>query len=99
MKKFAYVILSITLASVLAGSSAVAETKKAGTNQSAQGKHITKNEAQHLVLQKYPAANIKTCEEKTVNGTSIWVVSFTMTGGNAPQRVQVDAQTGKVTRM
>lgn len=98
MKKFANLTLSIAVALVLAGSSALAQPKKADANQAAHGK-ITKNEAQHLVLTKYPAANIKNCELKTVNGASVWIVSFTMTGGNVPQRVQVDEQTGKLTRM
>lgn len=103
MKKFAYIILSVVVGSVVASSSAIAQAKKdAGTSKAtdtaATGK-ITKNEAQHLVLKRYPGANIISCDESTVNGKAVWIVKYTAVDGNLANKIQVDAQTGQLTRM
>jgi uncharacterized membrane protein YkoI len=96
MRKFAYIILSIVVVSVLAGSSALAQAKKAEANQTAK---ITQKEAQAAVIAKYPAAHVTSCELGTVKGNSVWTVRFTRTGGNVAEQVMVDAQTGKVTKL
>jgi uncharacterized membrane protein YkoI len=95
MKKFAYIILSIVVVSVLASSSALAQAKKAEANQTAK---ITQKDAQEAVMAKYPSAHVISCNLDTVNGNSVWTVRFTRTGGNIAEKVMVDAQTGKVTR-
>ena len=97
MKKFAYIILSIVVVSVLASSSALAQSKKAETNPTAT--KITQKDAQQAVTAKYPGANVISCELGTVNGNSVWIVRFTRTGGNIAEKVMVDAQTGKVTKL
>lgn len=100
MKKLAYIALSIVAVSVLAGSSALAEPKKAeATNEAAAETKVTKEAAQKLVLQKYPGAQVINCESDTVKGNAVWVVRFSRTGGNVKEKVMVDAQTGKISRL
>jgi hypothetical protein len=100
MKKFAYAILAIVVGSVLVTSSALAAAEKSdAAPAAAAGKKITQNEAQHLVLKKYPGARVVSSEEKTMNGNAVWVVTFMQTGANTAQKVSVDESTGKLTRM
>ena len=99
MKKFAYAILAIVVGSVLVTSSALAAAEKSDAAPAAAGKKITQNEAQHLVLKKYPGARVVSSEEKTMNGNAVWVVTFMQTGANTAQKVSVDESTGKLTRM
>lgn len=96
MKKFAYIILSIVVVSVLASSSALAQAKKAEANSTAT--KITQKDAQEAVMRKYPSAHLISCNLDTVNGNSVWTVRFTRTGGNVAEKAMVDAQTGKVTK-
>ena len=96
MKKFAYIILSIVVVSVLASSPALAQGKKAEANQTAT--KITRDAAQQLVAQKYLGAEVISCNLDTVKGNSVWTVKFTRTGANLAETVTVDAQTGKITR-
>jgi uncharacterized membrane protein YkoI len=97
MKKFAYIILSIVVVSVLASSSALAQAKKAEATQTAETK-ITRDAAEQLVMKKYLGAKVISCNLETVKGNSVWTVKFTRTGGNLSETVMVDAQTGTVTR-
>ena len=104
MNKFTHIILSLVAVAVVgfATSSAfAAEPKKAEAKASpaAAETKITKEQAQNLVLKKYIGAQITTCELGTDKGNSVWIVTFTQTGGHAAQKVQVDAQNGKVTRL
>jgi hypothetical protein len=59
---------------------------------------MTKEQAQKAVMKRYPAAKIVSCDQKTVNGKSMWMVKFTETGGNIAQTFAVD-ENGKLTRM
>jgi uncharacterized membrane protein YkoI len=93
MKKLIGAILSLAAVSAFVVSPALA----AEPASAPQGK-ITKNEAQHLVLKKYPGARVVSCESKTANGNAVWVVTFAETGSNANRSVTVDEQTGKITR-
>jgi len=104
MSKFLKVILFAVTVSSLAISSAPAQTKKADakkadTNKTtaAQGK-ITKAEAERIVMQKNPGANVVNTTATTVNGHQVWSVSVTGTGGNAARKVFVDQETGKISR-
>jgi hypothetical protein len=56
---------------------------------------MTKNEAQHLVLKKYPGATIKQCELKKSGERSLWEVQFTNAGESDVQIARVDDRTGK----
>lgn len=97
MKKFAYIILSVVVVSVLASSSAIAEPKKAEATQTADTK-ITREAAEEAVMKKYMGAKVITCNMKTVKGNSVWEVKFVRTGANMAETAMVDGQTGKVTR-
>ncbi len=100
MRKFAYIVLSIVVVSVLANSRAQAEPKKAATDsQAAAATTITKEAAQKLVQQKYPGAQLISCEMGTVKDNSVWIVQFRRTGGNVAEKVMVDPQTGKISRL
>ncbi len=92
MKKLATTILAV---SVLASSPLLAQMKKGDAPSAA----ITQDKAQALAVQKYPGAKVINCKMDTVKGTSVWVVTFNRTGANLSEKVSVDAQTGKVTKM
>lgn len=96
MKKFAYIILSVVVVSVLASSSALAQAEKVEPTQTAETK-ITRDAAQDLVMKKYMAAKVISCNLDTAKG--VWNVKFTRTGANLAESVTVDAQTGKITRL
>ena len=78
MKKFAYIILSIVVVSVLASSPALAEPKKAEASQTAETK-ITRDAAQQLVMKKYLGAKVISCNFRVAKGgepilvTIIWL--------------------------
>jgi uncharacterized membrane protein YkoI len=59
---------------------------------------ITKNEAEHLVLQKFPDATIKSCRLKKENGHSIWQVTFLKANESAPATAHVDGKTGEIVK-
>ncbi len=65
-------------------------------NKRLQEGKITKNEAEHLVLRKFPGAKIRKCELKTSNGHGIWVLDLVKAGANTPSKVQVDGRSGKM---
>jgi uncharacterized membrane protein YkoI len=57
---------------------------------------ITKNEAEHLVLQKFPNATIKNCQLKKENGHSVWQVTFLKVNQSASSTAEVDGNTGEI---
>jgi hypothetical protein len=96
MKKFSHVVVLGVTVSALAISSAVAESKKADAAGAAEPK-ISKAEAQRLVVQRNPGANVVSCTEVTVKGEKMWAVSFTGTGANLTKKWLVNEQSGKIT--
>lgn len=96
MKTFLYAILSIVVSS-LAVTSPVLAKEKAEAAAPAEGK-MTADQAKKAVMKKYPAANVISCDAKTVGGKAGFLVKFTSTGGNVAQQVFVD-DSGKLTRM
>ena len=102
MKKLLQLIALAAVVSSLAVSSAPAqgkkpEAKKAQTVQSQAGQpKITKADAERLVIQKNPGANVLNTTESTVNGHKVWSVSVATTGGNVARKVLVDQETGKL---
>lgn len=96
MKKLATTVLSVVVLSVLAASPAFAQSKKADTAP-ATAAAITQEKAQQLALQRYPGAHVLSTKMDSAKGK--WVVTYTRTGGNLTEKLAVDAQTGKVTRM
>src|SRR4051794_10088963 len=74
--------------------------RAAGTareNERLQHGKITKTEAQHLVLQKFPAAKIRKCELKSGQGHSYFVVELLERGATKMKTVRVDGRTGQIT--
>jgi uncharacterized membrane protein YkoI len=71
---------------------------RAGTreDQRLQTGQITKNEAEHLVLQKFPNATIKNCQLKNENGHSVWQVTFLKANESTPATVEVDGKSGEI---
>lgn len=61
-----------------------------------QGK-ITKNEAQHLVLKKFPGATINKCELKTGKDGANWSVDLIKAGSKEVTHLQVDGRSGQIT--
>src|SRR3954471_16417092 len=96
MKKIAHVILFGVVACGLAMSSAVAQTKKAQSNEAASQSKVSKADAEALVMKKNPGATVLNSNEATVNGHKVWAVSVSTTGGNVARKVYVDQDTGKL---
>ncbi len=65
-------------------------------NQRLQNGKITKNEAQHLILQKFPRATVKSCQMKQEKGHTVWEVTFVKANESAPISVKVDGKTGAI---
>lgn len=65
-------------------------------NQRLRAGKITKNEAQHLVLQKFPGSKIKRCELTGPKGHSVIVVELVKAGAKEVTKVQVDGRSGKI---
>ncbi|HSH39224.1 MAG TPA: PepSY domain-containing protein [Chthoniobacterales bacterium] len=83
---------------VLAGSlstSALGQMSDREFKRLDEGK-ITKNQAQHFVLAKYPRAEIKKCELRSNKGASVWDVELVKAGEKKVTKVEVDGRTGKV---
>ena len=90
-----YRLLSIALISIFAATCVVsAETRE---NQRLQEGKITKNEAEHLVLNQFPGATIKKCELTKGKDHSVWVLDVMKAGAHDVTKVQVDGLTGKIT--
>ncbi len=95
MKPSAPCVLSFVLVCAFAVSSlSAAETRE--SKRLRQGK-ITKNEAQHLVMKKFPGARIKKCELKSGNSHSVWVIEMVKAGDRGATKAEVDGRSGKVT--
>lgn len=56
---------------------------------------ITKNEAEHIALRRYPGARVSTAKLETVKGQLVWSLELVTTQeGTKP--IAVDAMTGRV---
>ena len=91
--------ISLVLAGIavcgMAGSSAQGAGSARENKRLQEGK-ITKNQAEHFVLAKYPGAKITKCELKHGKDHSVWVVDIVKPGARDPMQVQVDGRTGKI---
>lgn len=93
MNRSSCLALSVAVAFAFGVSSATADSRE---NQRLQQGKITKNEAQHLVLKKFPGAKVRKCELKGEQGHSIWMLEVMKSGESKPMQVQVDGRTGKI---
>lgn len=94
MKRSLPVVCSIVVACSVAVSSVRATSSR--ENQRLHERKITKNEAQHLVLKKYPGATIKKCELTGEKGQSVWTLQVVKAGGRDATDVKVDGRSGKI---
>ncbi len=94
MKQFSPGIVSLLLVCTFAVSSTGTETRE--SRRLRQGK-ITKNEAQHLVLAKFPGSKITRCELQAQDEHGLWVIDLVQPGSGGLTRVQVDGRSGKIT--
>ncbi|MGI9088635.1 MAG: PepSY domain-containing protein [Chthoniobacterales bacterium] len=71
----------------------------AGSREDRRLQHgkITKNEAQHLVLKKYPGATINKCVLQSGHGQEVWKVEVMKAGTKEVTRMQVNGRSGQVT--
>ncbi len=91
--------LSFLFALIVSLNAVVPSMNAAGTareNKRLQEGKITKNEAEHIVLQKFPGAKVTKCELNTSKGHGIWVLEVTKAGANTASKVQVDGRSGKM---
>ena len=90
-RRFFFALLLCTLA---ASPLNAAENREA--RRIHQGK-ITKNEAQHLALKKFPGATVKKCELTSGRDHSVWVMDVVKAGSKTVTKIEVDGLSGKVT--
>ena len=86
-------LLLVVITVSLSFAAASAETRE---NERLHAGKITKNEAQHLVLQKFPGSKINHCELTGPKGHSVIVVELTKPGAKDVTKVTVDGRTGKI---
>lgn len=60
-----------------------------------KGAKITKNEAQHIALKRYPGARVTATKLETVRGILFWSIEIACADGKS-SAVTVDAKTGRV---
>lgn len=65
-------------------------------NKRLQEGKITKNEAQHLVLKKFPGATVRKCELSRGKDHSVWILDVVKSGATEVTKVQVDGRSGKI---
>jgi uncharacterized membrane protein YkoI len=92
-RPFYFVFLIVTVCTFAVSSMSMAGSRE--NKRLEQGK-ITKNEAQHLVLNKFPGATIKKCELTPGKDHSVWVVGLVKAGAHDVTQLQVDGLTGKI---
>lgn len=94
MNRFPRLLVYFIVAAFVGGS-AFAQMTGRESKRISQGK-ITKNEAQHLVMQQFPGAKISKCELRNENKHSVWVLDVMKPGSKNAMQVQVDGTTGKL---
>ena len=57
---------------------------------------ITRDEAQHIALEKVPGGSVKSASLKRENGRGIWAVAITKKGSDVRTEIHVDAATGHI---
>src|SRR3954451_1786029 len=94
MRPTTRLLSSVLIATLLTGS-AFAQMNPREFKRMDEGK-ITKSEAQHLVMQRFPGARVKKAELRRGKDHSVWLLDVLMRGDAKPTRVEVDGRSGKV---
>ncbi|MBA2585938.1 MAG: hypothetical protein H0U99_05580 [Chthoniobacterales bacterium] len=95
MKRSFHFVFSIVIACAFAVSSMNAASSR--ENKRLQEGKITKIEAQHLVLTKFPGATIKKCELTRGKDHSVWILDVVKAGAHDATKVQVEGRSGAIT--
>jgi uncharacterized membrane protein YkoI len=75
---------------------APADAASSRENQRLHEGKITKNEAQHLVLKKFPGAKIGRTKLEQGKSHSVWVIDVVKAGASGTTPVRVDGHSGKI---
>jgi uncharacterized membrane protein YkoI len=94
MKRSLTVVSSVLIACTFAASPMGAASER--ENKRLHEGKITKNEAQHLVLRKFPGSTIKKCELTNGQDHSVWVVDLVKAGSHDTTTIRVDGRSGKI---
>jgi uncharacterized membrane protein YkoI len=95
MKRLFPFIFSLIIMAYCSGASSAAAASPRENERLQQGK-ITKNEAEHLTLKKFPGAAIRSCKLTHATGHSVWVLDLVEAGAHNVISVQVDGLSGKI---
>jgi len=95
MKRSLLVVSSLALACCTFALSPASAASSRENQRLHEGK-ITKNQAQHLVLKKYPRASIRKCELTRGKAHSIWVLHVVPAGAHDLIEVKIDGRSGKI---
>lgn len=57
---------------------------------------ITKNEAEHIALKRFPGARVTSAKLETVEGKLVWSLRIVKDGAKPARQVAVDAMTGRM---
>jgi uncharacterized membrane protein YkoI len=60
------------------------------------GAKITRNEAEHIVLARYPDARVTAAKLETVQGKLVWLIEMARPKSKQTTDVAVDAMTGRL---
>ena len=94
MKHLSRLVLALVLFASIP-LSALAQMSEREFERIDQGK-ITKNQAQHFALKKFPRATIKKCELRPGKEHSVWAVELVKQGEKNVTKLQIDGRTGKI---
>jgi uncharacterized membrane protein YkoI len=57
---------------------------------------ITKNEAEHIALKRFPGAHVTAAKLETVQRRKVWSVEIAKPNAQQVTKVEVDAMTGRI---
>ncbi len=57
---------------------------------------ITKNEAEHIALKRFPGARVTSAKLETVQGKLVWSLQIAEEGAKTARQVAVNAVTGRI---
>ncbi|MGH7939183.1 MAG: PepSY domain-containing protein [Chthoniobacterales bacterium] len=57
---------------------------------------ITRNEAEHIALKKFPGAHVTSAKLQKMQGNLVWMIDIAIQKNESSTRVEVDAMTGRV---
>lgn len=71
-------------------------TAQASPRQPPGHAKITKNEAEHIALKRYPGGQVTAAKLEKVQGKLVWSLEIAPANSKPSQHVEVDAMTGRI---